>query len=143
VIFPFKLPARYEFTGEGRAATARALGGVWLGSWPPTARLAAAIREAPPASSTPMPSFATTGLPLPAEVVQILDRTLNKIPRVSPSMEEVTAVLERYLLYGRDRAYISYGSQSRMLNTPGETINSRQECIRSPSRTMACGFGSQ
>ena len=85
-------------------------------------KLAAAICQIPPASSIPMPSFAATGLPLPAEVVQVLDRTLNKIPGMRPGMEEVRTVLEQYLLYGRHRAYISYGSQSRTLSTPGETI---------------------
>jgi eukaryotic-like serine/threonine-protein kinase len=85
-------------------------------------KLAAAIRQVPPASSAPMPSFATTGLALPLEVVLVLDRALSTSSGMRPRMEEVTAILEQYLLYGKHRAYISYGSQSRTLGTPGETI---------------------
>jgi serine/threonine-protein kinase len=84
--------------------------------------LAHAMREIPPASTTRMPSFAAVGLTLPAGVVEILDRTLVVAPTARPTMERVKAVLEQYVLYGKHRAYVSYGSQSRTLCAPGETI---------------------
>lgn len=84
-------------------------------------KLAPAMRTIPPGSPS-MPSFSTVGVTLPPEVVSVLNTTLSISPALRPQMQEVRRILEQYLLYGKHRAYVSYGSQSKTLNSPGEEV---------------------
>ena len=94
-------------------------------------KLHPAIRESPPASKTSMPSFADIKSSLPADLISLLDRTIDVDPAVRPQMLDLRLALERHILYGKHRAHIAYGGDSRILSTVGEsaTLRSGQDVI--------------
>jgi serine/threonine protein kinase len=81
------------------------------------------FRQTPP-YGTPFPSFANTALPLPDEVVAILNRTLEISPTRRPPIAEIRDVLARRLLYGKHRAVVTYGAMHE-LSIPGKSISLR------------------
>ena len=80
-----------------------------------------AFRQTPPYSN-PLPSFSSSSLNLPTEIVAKLDSTLESNPKKRPAMSEVRDVLARRLLYGKHRAAVSYGALHE-LGTPGKSIS--------------------
>jgi len=80
-----------------------------------------AFRQTPP-YATALPSFGTSPVKIPAEVVAILDLTLESDPKLRPKMAEVRDVLERRLLFGKHRAIITYGALHEV-STPGRAIS--------------------
>lgn len=80
-----------------------------------------AFRQTPPYAQ-PFPSFGTSPVKLTAEVVTILDLTLETDPNKRPAMTKVREVLERRLLYGKHRAVVTYGA-THELAIPGKSIS--------------------
>jgi serine/threonine-protein kinase len=83
------------------------------------------LLEEPPQSVTPVPSFSSLCIPLPGEIVAVLDATLNPNPVKRPQMKTVARTIERRLLFGRHRALISGGQTEYDLHEPGKSAKLR------------------
>jgi eukaryotic-like serine/threonine-protein kinase len=88
------------------------------------------LRSVPPRQP---PSFGTCALRLPADVVSILDATLDHNPSARPSMAAVRDVLRRHLVYGRHTARVSDGGVAIMLTKVGQSARIAMGTIGSAS----------
>ncbi len=66
----------------------------------------ASLAELPPQSTSLVPSIATVRSDLPAEIVQLIDRSLSVAAGDRPTMSEVRIVLHRHLVKGQHRAML-------------------------------------
>jgi eukaryotic-like serine/threonine-protein kinase len=88
-------------------------------------KLPRSLLEEPPQSVTRMPSFSSVGVALSAEIVAVLDSTLNPDPSKRPPMRSVARTIERRLLFGRHRALVSQGPTKFDLHEPGKSVRLR------------------
>jgi serine/threonine protein kinase len=80
------------------------------------------LLEDPPQTSRKAPSFGALSLPIPPEIVALLDSTLVVSARARPSMPSVKETIERRLLYGKHRAIFSVDQRRIELVEPGKSV---------------------
>lgn len=89
----------------------------------------------PPQYSRKAPSFGTLNLPIPTEIVSMLDSTLAVSPGARPSIPLVRDILERRILYGKHRAIFAVGARRTELAEPGNSA-----VLRSGSDSTSLGY---
>lgn len=75
--------------------------------------------ELPPGDSSPLPTFDQAEMRLETELEQSLNLCLAINPDDRPSAKSITDLFERYLLFGRHKAFISTKSESTKLSGTG------------------------
>ena len=85
------------------------------------------LRDTPPKRPD---SFATHALPLPARIVDLLDRTFDPDPDKRPSIVAIRDEIARQLLFGQHRARFSDGTRSVEVTEVGKAVrvSLNQEC---------------
>ena len=74
----------------------------------------------PPQKSGPAPSIAKIDASLPADLVSILDATLNPNPASRPSMSQVRDIVGKHLLFGSHRAWLTGGYH---ISAPNQSVS--------------------
>jgi len=80
------------------------------------------FKQTPPYAN-PFPSFSSSPIPLPGDLVSLLDACLAHLPTMRPTMGDVRKTLGQHLLFGQHRAMINYGANTYELSSVGKSIS--------------------
>jgi eukaryotic-like serine/threonine-protein kinase len=75
-----------------------------------------------PLNNTKTRSFSSLKIDIPDAIVSLLDRSISENPSDRPLMSEIKALLGKYLLRGKHRALIIYGTKTYVLEKIDQVI---------------------
>ena len=75
-----------------------------------------------PPDTAKIRSFSSLNIDIPAAIISLLDRSISENPNDRPLMSEIKALLGKYLLRGKHRALIIYGTKTYVLEKIDQVI---------------------